>query len=76
MAVGKILKFGPEPPYQTAGRGYIALDDAQAATQISGDFLVGPECSSLSEVEAVVNQLRRDLDEILRLARARFGAGP
>jgi hypothetical protein len=66
------LKFGPQPPYSTKGRGYIALNNSATRREISSDFLLGKECSSLQEIESEVAVIRRDLDEIVRLARERF----
>jgi hypothetical protein len=67
-----VLKFGPEPPDQIEGRAHIALSDHQTRAQISRDFVVGREHSSIATLEAEVEQIRRDLDEIVRRARARF----
>ena len=70
----RLLKFGPEPPSATERRAYVALEHLQhRLTQVSGDYLVGREHSSLASLEAEVEQMRRDLNEILRRARERSG---
>lgn len=72
MSDQKFLKLGPESPYDTEKRAYIALSDHQTRFQVSGEFLVGQEHSSLASLEAEVEQIRRDLDDILESARRRF----
>ena len=35
-------------------------------------ILLSPECRSVEEVEAEVNELKKDLDRILKVARGKF----
>jgi hypothetical protein len=74
MTSGKFLTFGPEQPNPARKTCWIASNSANLRTQMGGDFLVGNECHSLKEIEAEVAQIKSDLDDILRAARARFGA--
>jgi hypothetical protein len=44
------------------------------ATQGDG-FVLGRKCKSLNELETVINQLRSELDGILREAKTKLGHG-
>jgi len=68
------LKLGPDVPYWTGKKCYIALDAPQLSRQLSGDLLVSRECSSLAELEAEVTQIRAELGQILKEARGIFGS--
>jgi hypothetical protein len=70
--MARFLKFGPEQPNPAIRSSWIALVDKDANLQIGGDFLIGKQCQFLSEIEEEVEQIRSDLDEILRDARKRL----
>ena len=68
------LKLGPDTPYWTGKKCYIALDTPQLRRQLSGDLLVSRECSSLAELEIEVTQIRAELSQILKQARGIYGS--
>jgi hypothetical protein len=73
MTEERYLTLGPQPPYETKRYGYIALNKLRSGWfQIGSDFVIGKECDSLQEIEFEVDQIRNDLDEIVRLSRERF----
>lgn len=69
-----ILKIGPHEPHGGKKVVWIALSDAQLRTQAAGDLLVSRECRSVAELEAEIDQIRRDLDDVLAQARLRLGS--
>ncbi len=72
--MAKFLRFGPEQPNPGRKTCWIALVNKDVNTQIGGDFLVGRECQFITEIQSEVDQIKADLDEILREAKKRFGA--
>jgi len=66
--MAKFLRFGPEQANPSRKGCWIALVNKDLNTQINDDFLLGRQCQFLNEIEEEVEQIRSDLDEILRAA--------
>lgn len=58
-------------PAPTA-EGFVGLP---RAPEQSGYYVLGQKCASLAEIEAVISQIRADLDAILDKARQTFTNG-
>jgi hypothetical protein len=72
--MAKFLRFGPEQSNPALKTCWIAVVNKEASIQIGSEHLIGKQCQFLDEIEEEVEQLRADLDEILRDARKRFQA--
>jgi hypothetical protein len=70
--MAKFLRFGPEQTNSAIKTFWIALVNKDANVQMGGDFLIGKQCQFLTEIEEEVEQIKSDLDEVLRVARKRM----
>jgi hypothetical protein len=71
-----LLRFGTGGPSSippSPRKGWVALARGETARHKGSDILVGDQCSSFEAVEAIVRQIRADLDAILEEARESFG---
>ncbi len=64
---------GANQPWSDAPRrisGWVGFVPNSGPTEQSGTYVVGGKCSTFTEMVAVVDQLKFDLDRILEAARA------
>ena len=72
MNVGRFLKLAPEGGNDPQNRCWIALAAMFMQQRVGESVMVGNMCKSLADVEAEIAQIKAELDDILREARARF----
>ncbi len=72
--MSKIFELGPKPIYGKTTEIFIALANEATNPRMNsgGQDLVGRECSSISELEAQVDQMKKELDNLVIEARKRF----
>ncbi|MBR1212073.1 hypothetical protein [Bradyrhizobium sp. JYMT SZCCT0180] len=71
--------FGQKWPDELARGGntyWIGFDHTTSRIQRPGVFVLGKECTSIAEIEAIVSTLHRELDEALNQAREKLEPQP
>jgi hypothetical protein len=70
----QLVKFGTTLPMGGSRIGWVAVNEANLATQQSGDLLLGGKCSSLAQIRETVDRIRADLDRVLAEAEKAFSS--
>jgi hypothetical protein len=74
----KTVQLGQQWPEDSAGNIYwIGMDPMQSGIQYCGrPLILGRECRSMADLEAVASEIREDLDSVLEEARLKLRQQP